>query len=354
MLGCEKFLDSSIWSIKAGSLKNQYHLKKERGMSNIKCGACGLYNFAGVTECRRCNQGIGYQSQVQSISNMPAPSTAANPAPYGATSAAAVFSAPMPWTPVKSYEVDDLEGRRPNHRPVLSLTFFLLAIMLVCAGIPPKLENIQTVILTLHISLFLFTLFGLGKWLVTRIQTAEEPNYSGEIEGFLNLPATGMIVYCMMTVWMSVECRSVLGKIEETLKSFKNRDFRQMVYSGGFAQTEQLNKAKDFFEFAAPCLFFIAILFVIALIFFYRRQKRAPLVCIVTLVLQILGFLLIANRGQKLQEAALSSVQEKSLPATSLSAFDFLLFVGVLCMLFNFVAFILYFLISRRVKATFV
>lgn len=347
-------------------------------MSNTKCPNCGLYNFAGVTECRRCQQPFAYAPtqapmwpQPEPVSPFPAaPDTTPyaaipdtmpyaaiadqqTPFPIASAPAAQSFPTPTAWRPVATYDVDEIETAKPNHIPTLVLTFFLSAIMLVCAGFPPKLENSQYSLLTFHICMSAIIFFGVCKWLITKVQSSEETYYSGEIDGFLSLPATGMIIYFMTTAWMSSECRALVSKMDEVSKKINVMDMRTKIMTGAFQQSEQLYKAKEMLEFAWPCLLVTALLFFIAIIFFYCRHKRAPLICIIAMLAQIGFTVLLALRSGDLNRGALAASGGSS-PIENFAWLDLLLMAGALCMLINFAAFILYFMVSKRVKATFV
>lgn len=327
-------------------------------MSNTKCPGCGLYNFAGVTECRRCMHPVVIHPAPQTLSYTQNFSGSGNLSPYPATpvQAEAAFSPPGSWMPATGFTIHKDAKSWSNHLPVLFMSCFLLTVMLIGAGIPPKLENIQYSILTFHIGMFLFTLIGIGKWVVSQIQAPEEPDYSGKIKGFLNLAATGMIVYIIMISWMSVECRLNVSRLADIHLSLTMQYSKTTGAPANSYQNIRLTAAKEFFQFAAPCFFFMALLSLIALTCFYFKERRTPIICIITMLFQILGWFLIALYGQAAQayETALRPVRVAPTHAEDLSVFDYFLIFAGLCILFNLAAFILYFMISRRVKATFV
>jgi hypothetical protein len=257
-----------------------------------------------------------------------------NASSYAATpiQAEAAFPPPRSWALVTNQAVDN-DVNSQHHAPAFMLAFFFLATMVATAGFPPKLENMPLRLCIFHISIFLLILLGLGKWLFSESQIWGEKQYSGKIEGFLILPAASMIAYSVLTFWMATECWFVACKL---------------------AEQGSVDEIRNFTEFLSLCFLLISILFVVALLFFYRKHKRAPLICISALVLNIVGFIFISIRGQELEEKlSHTSMVKQSSDSVILPVDELLLIAGGLCVLFNFVAFILYFLLSRRVKATF-
>jgi hypothetical protein len=236
--------------------------------------------------------------------------------------------------------------------PACWFSFFLVT-MGITAGFPPRLENMPFSLCIFHISIFLLILLGLGKWLLSESQTLVEKKYSGEIEGFLMLPAAGMIAYSLVTFWMSIECWFVSGKLAEQPGS-SGESSLYVILTGDRKRMSNVDSVRNLTEFLSLFFLLISILFVVALVFFYRKHKRAPLICISTLLMNIAGFIFISFRGHEL-ETKLSQTMAKPVSDSVILPIDALLLIaGGLCILFNFTAFIIYFLVSRRVKATFV
>jgi hypothetical protein len=323
-------------------------------MSNIKCGRCGLYSFARSTECRRCMQPLSTQPVIQTPTYAANLSVAGNSSPYAATpiQTESVFPPSGSWTPVTNPVVNS-DVNTQHHAPAFMLAFFFLATMVITAGFPPKLENMPLSLCIFHISIFSLIILGLGKWLFSESQIGAAKQYSGEIEGFLMLPAASMIAYSLLTFWMAIECWFISGKLAEQRGSTGESSL-SVILTGGHRRMSNVDEIRNFTEFLSLCFLLISILFVVALVFFYRKHKRAPLICISALLLNIVAFIFISFRGQQLEKKLSSSIARQSSDSVNLLVDDLLLIAGGLCVLFNFIAFILYFVISRRVKATFV
>lgn len=309
----------------------------------MKCAKCDTYKFAGNTVCGECQQPIAYTSSYMPISPLPQTTSPSLSIPVPATTE---FPPPMSWKAAET-DLPEAEDQFASLKPFWFMTGFLLLALLAGADIPPNIKNLRFSLSILHIGIFLFVLFGAGKWLITRKQTEKEPKYSGKIGGFLAFPAAGLIVHIAVNLWMYAECLLQADKLPELSDSERKINTLSYWLSGNSISSIARVSHRGYLDFVAPILMFMSILFVAALICFFRKYKWTPFICISALCLYIAFFFSINYRHQDL-------VIVLSTSRGAVSEYSLLFLIGSICMIVNCVAFILHFLISKRVKATFV
>ena len=309
-------------------------------MKSSKCDSCGLYNFSGSTECRRCGRPLraGSQSRREAVRLSRVALT--NAAPNATRSGQPRVNHPRRyWYTRASNRITDVrnQSRYWKHAQVIGSTGALLLMMLFIAGIPPEPASMRLSLPLFHFAMSLAAFAAWSHWLITRNRYGAYRRFSKQIEGALTLPVSGLTVQALISLWIAFEFWSKAKKI------------------GGIAgpmlqeRARRLSDLKEFFESSAWYSLWIAILFAVAVVFIYLRYKRSPLICVIAVLFAVLLNVLINTDIKAAAAMGAASPNDYSLD------WEFaLMMTGRACALVNLVAFISYFAVSKRIKATFV